>query len=568
MIGDREMEQHPGDRIVRRIEASPHSKAGLLPWVRRASSPLMREQTAPPLMRYGLTILVLAVLTVILWYSHDHIGLLNIGFLYLIVVIAAATFGGQGPGILASVLGFALFDFFLVPPYLTFVINDQKDLFALIVFLGVSTLVSALLAHAREQARQAQQRANDVSRLYELSQAIIEAQSLDEVLPKIADKVAEVFRVNACWILLPDAHGQLSVSVQAPAFARAPSRAELGMAQWAIEHGSEVRHGNLTPPGFHRQPSSGIVGFVPLRAANHTPGVLGVADKTDGRPLSSAERTVLATFADQVAVALERMRLLREVDRAEMLDRTDKLKSALMSAVSHDLRTPLASIMASVTSLLADDVEWDRETQQDFLQQIYSQARRLNSLVGNLLDMSRIEGGALKPEMDWYSIEEVAQAVVRRLEPDLAEHRLTVEIAENLPLTMLDFSEIDQVLTNLLDNALKYTPPGSHLHLSVNSLGSMLQVTLADDGPGVPAEHLPHLFDKFYQVDSKRSGHGAGLGLAISKGLVEAHGGRIAARNRPGGGLEISFTLPVVSRSTSRPDSESIVESHPVPAVK
>jgi two-component system sensor histidine kinase KdpD len=170
--------------------------------------------------------------------------------------------------------------------------------------------------------------------------------------------------------------------------------------------------------------------------------------------------------------------------------------------------------------------------------------------------------------MDWYSIEEVIQSVVQRLEPDLTDHHLAVDIEEGLPLTLLDFSEIDQVITNLIDNALKYTPPASHLKLSARSRGSALEVTVADDGPGVPPEHLPRLFDKFYQVDSKRSGHGAGLGLAISKGLIEAHGGRITARNRPGGGLEIAFTLPIVSQQAIHPVTPRNVGPEAIPAVK
>jgi two-component system sensor histidine kinase KdpD len=460
-------------------------------------------------------------------------------------VIAATTFAGQGAGIVASVLGFALFDFFLIPPYLTPAIKEPNDVFALFVFLGVSALVSWLLAHAREQARQAQQRAEDVSRLYELSQAIIGAQQPDEVLPKIADKIVVVFEAESCWIFLPDAVGQLVVRAEAPGGARQPSRSEYGMAQWSFEHGSEVGQGGISAPQFQQRSESRVTAFVPLRAANRTIGVLAVANKKSGPPFTQAERTILATFADQAAVALERLRLLREADRADMLDRADQLKSALMSAVSHDLRTPLASITTSVTSLLEPDIAWDEQTRHDFLQAIYDEARRLNVLVGNLLDMSRIEGGALRPEKDWYSIAEVIGAVVQRLEPALADHPVGVNIQDDLPLTLLDFSEIDQVLSNLLDNATKYTPQGTPISVEVRRVGDDIEVKVSDGGPGVPHDHLPHIFDKFYQVDDRHHGKGVGLGLAISKGLVEAHGGTIRARNREGGGLEMVFTLPI-----------------------
>jgi two-component system sensor histidine kinase KdpD len=543
------MGQRPGDRILHRVKEVPEpTPTNPGQRVRGAIIFDASERQVPAFLRYLVTVLALALLTGILWPVREDVGLLTVGFLYLIVVIGATTLCGQGAGILASVLGFALFDYFLIPPYLTLAIKEPEDVFALFVFLGVSSLVSWLLGHAREQARQAQQRAEDLSRLYELSQAIIGAQQPDEVLPKIAAKVVEVFEVEACWIFLPDEGQHLVVKAQAPQDARPPSRSEVAMAQWSLEYASEVGQGSVTPPQFQQQPDSRITAFVPLRAANRTIGVLAVARKKSGHPFTATERTILATFAGQAAVALERLRLLREADRADMLDRADRLKSALMSAVSHDLRTPLASIMASVTSLLEPDIRWDEQTRQDFLQGIYDEARRLNVMVGNLLDMSRIEGGELRPEKDWYSIAEVIEAVVQRLEPGLVNYPMTIDIQENLPLTLLDFSEIDQVLTNLLENIVKYTPPGTPVHISARMAGDRdIEVSVADAGPGVPPEHLPHLFDKFYQVNERQQGKGVGLGLAISKGLIEAHGGTIQARNGPDGGLEIVFTLPVES---------------------
>jgi two-component system sensor histidine kinase KdpD len=557
------MAQHPGDRVVRRAETvAEAARNGASLRIRSARILEAGPSQIPTFVRYGATVVVLALLTAVLWPVRETINSLNIGLLYLIVVIGATTFAGQGAGILASVVGFALFDFFLVPPYLTFVISEQKDLFALFVFLGVSTLISWLLAHAREQARQARQHAEDVSRLYELSQAIIGAQQPDEVLPKIADKVAEVFGASACWIMLPDEREQLAVRARAPEDARPPTRSELGTAQWSFEHSSEVNQGGLTPPQFQQQEASRVMAFVPLRVASRAIGVLAVADKKNGRPFTATERTILATFADQAAVALERLRLLREADRAEMLDRTDKLKSALMSALSHDLRTPLATIMASVTSLLEPDIRWDKQTQENFLQGIHDEALRLNTLVGNLLDMSRIEGGALHPEKDWYSVAEVIEAVVQRLEPNLAGHTINVDIEKDLPLTLLDFSEIDQVLTNLVENAIKYTPPDTQIRITARHIENKLEVKVADDGPGVPHEDLLHLFDKFYQVKGSQHGRGVGLGLAISKGFIEAHGGRIWAQNRSGGGLQVTFTLPVVAVSSGPPKTDSPAGSY------
>jgi two-component system sensor histidine kinase KdpD len=485
--------------------------------------------------------------TVLLWPVKESIGLLNIGLVFLIVVIGATVFAGQRAGIIAALLGFALFNFFLVPPYFTFEVEDLANILALFVFLGVSSLISWLIAGGREQARQAQIRAEDLSRLYELSQSIIGARNTDEVLTAIAQKAADVFEAQACWLLRPNAQMYLTPHAQAPEGVRPLTRAEIALAEWAFTHSSQVVQTASQKPQFRGKAPGERTTFVPLRAGARAIGVLGIADKTSGRPFTTAERTVLATFADQAAVALERLYLLQEAERAEILARSDELKSALVSTVSHDLRTTLASIMASVTSLLEPGIAWGEDTQREFLQSIYDEARRLDKLVSNLLDMSRIESGELRPEKDWYSIDEVIEAVTQRLESRATEHQLTVQIAENLPMVMLDFTQIDQVITNIVQNAIKYTPPGTLIHIDARQIGEYVQVTVADSGPGVPAEQLPKLFTKFFRVDGRTQVKGMGLGLAISKGLVEAHGGRIGAKNKAGGGLEITFALPITA---------------------
>ena len=427
------MNKLPGDQIVFRGRHRTQSKVP--GWLRAiagffAPPPPGDEKVQMQAAKIAAVVGALAVTTWLLLPIRDTIGLLNIGLIYLILVIGATLWAGQFAGVLAAVLGFVLFDYFLVPPYLTLVVSDLHNILALFVFLGVSVLISWLIAGAREQARQATQRADDVARLYELSQVIIDARHMEDILPAIAQKVSEMLDAGLCWILLPNEHNQLFVRTQYPDGARAATREEMSLASWSLSHGEDVGSGRA----LRDKGSSRVSLFAPLRIGQRMIGVLGVADKAGGRPFTSQERRILSTLADQAAVALERMRLLREAERAEVLSRTDQLKSALMSAVSHDLRTPLTSIMTLVTGLLDPDIRWDESSQRDFLTGIYDEAVRLNRIVGNMLGISRIEGGALRPEKEWYSMGEVVKSVAQRLEPMLGAHPLSIRMIRTCPL--------------------------------------------------------------------------------------------------------------------------------------
>ena len=506
---------------------------------------LRPTQLAARWVRYGWTVAVLGGLTALLWPVRAGIGLLSVGLVFLMVVIGATLRGGGRTGIFAALLGFALFDFFLIPPYLTFEIGEWSNGLAVFAFLGISALISRLIAGVQEQAAAAQRHAEDVSRLYELNQAILGAHRTADVLPAIAAKVVAVFGVQVCWILLGDADGRLQVETVAPPDARPPSREEWTLAAWAVRPDPPQAGRRSVLGSRDGQIRDGRTAYVPLCTAERAIGVLVVADKRDRRPFTVSERTALATFADQTVVALERLDLLEDAARAETLARTDELKSALMAAVSHDLRTPLASIIASVTSLQAPDMGLDAATRADLLDGIYEQAVRLNRLVGNLLDLARIEGGALRPEQDWNSLGEVIEGVLQRLEARLVAHPVTVVVPADLPLLWLDYSEIDQVLTNLLENAIRYTPPATPVMIQARCCGAMVEVAVRDAGPGVAAAHLPYLFDKFYRATERQAGTGTGLGLAICRGLIQAHGGTMDATSAAGQGLAITFTLPV-----------------------
>jgi two-component system sensor histidine kinase KdpD len=255
------------------------------------------------------------------------------------------------------------------------------------------------------------------------------------------------------------------------------------------------------------------------------------------------------TFLDQAASVIERARLRRESLQIELLKRTDALRAALLSSVSHDLRTPLSSIKAAASSLLQEDVQWDEEARRSFALAIEHEADRLNRLVGNLLDMSRIEGGALKPEKEWYPVDELIHDVLDHMQPVLQERTVQTHLPDDLPPVELDYLQMDQVLTNLIENAVRYTPPESPIEVSAQIDGEQMVISVADRGPGIPQADKERIFDKFYRVlGTQRNAAtvpGSGLGLAVSKGLVEAHGGHIWVEDRPGGGSIFRFTLPV-----------------------
>jgi two-component system sensor histidine kinase KdpD len=304
--------------------------------------------------------------------------------------------------------------------------------------------------------------------------------------------------------------------------------------------------------------------LVPIRVGERRLGTLHVhaAQAADFDP---AEDRLLSAAAAQIGLAVERDRLRKEATHAEILRRTDQLRTALLNAVSHDLRTPLAAIMASAGSLRQQDVRWSDEERQAFAQAIEEEAAHLNRLVGNLLDLSRIQAGSLRPEMSWYDLATLVEDVLERLRPVTSRHQVRSSIPEELPPVWLDPVEIGEVLYNLVDNAAKYAPPGSEIDVEVTQPPGAVRLAVMDRGPGIPAEALPQLFDPFYQVlDGQARPKGLGLGLAVVKGLVEAHGGRVWAENRPGGGASFIIMLPLAptaAETTSVPSPDTVASA-------
>jgi two-component system sensor histidine kinase KdpD len=485
---------------------------------------------------YGAALSAVAISTAIAWGMFPYFALSNLIMVYLLGVIVVATRYGRGPSLLASVLSVAAFDFFFVPPYFTFAVSDTQYVITFAVMLVVGLVISNLAVRIREQAEAARERERRMAALYAMSRELASTRGVGQLLEVAVRHIAEVFRTQVV-VLLPDPDGRLAPNEGAGA--QFPMDAsELAVSQWVHERGQIAGQGTDTLPG-----ASGL--YVPLTGSRGTVGVLGLRPQ-DPRPLQAPEQLhQLETFASQTALAIERARLAEEAERAQVRAETERLRNSLLSSVSHDLRTPLASITGAASTLLDNDGRLDAGTRRDLLEALHEEADRLNRLVQNLLEMTRLESGALQLHTEWHSVEEVVGAALGHFGKALARRGVTTRVPADLPLVPMDDVLIEQVLINLIDNALKYTPAASPIDVSAQDIGGAVLIEVADHGPGLPPGEEHQIFEKFHRTDAAPTVRGAGLGLAICQGIVLAHGGRIWAENRPGGGATLRFTLPV-----------------------
>lgn len=515
--------------------------------------------------RYGGAALAVAALTGAMLPARGALGLLNVLLLFLLLSFLLALGAGSGPAAVGATLGFLAFDFFFIPPYYTFSVARADHALALFVYLGVAIVTGQLVARLRARTEEAVREARRTALLYELNAALIGDATLDAILDRVAERVVSVYGAEGCRVLLPDGADRLGVRARSPAaIAATVDRDGQALAAWAMEHGTPAGHGTagrrVVGPRVRVGGSDGTERgavraaaprrgpdalFLPIATAGRSIGVLEVIGRPGGGRFGPEDEKLLTSFANQAALALERTRLTEEAARAAVLAQSDELKSALLAAVSHDLRTPLASIKASATSLLDDSVAWDAAARTDFLEAIDEETDRLTLMVGNLLDLSRIEGGALRPDKEWYDVAELVADVAHRLAGRAERHRLWTEVEPGLPLVFFDYVEIAQVLQNLGENAIKYTPPGTPIVLSARRDGEAIEFAVRDEGPGIPAAKVPRLFEKFYRANEGGRVAGTGIGLTIAKGLVEAHGGRIGVESREGEGTTFRFTLPI-----------------------
>ncbi|HEX2055235.1 MAG TPA: sensor histidine kinase KdpD [Nitrospiraceae bacterium] len=482
---------------------------------------------------YGYAAAMVLACTATSWLMSPYFGQANLIMVYLFGVALVATRWGRGPSALASLLSVAAFDFFFIPPYFTFAVSDFQYVLTFAVMLVVALLISRLAAHKSQQAEAAGIREQRTAALYAMSRELATQRGIDKLTSVASRHIHEVFNCQVA-AFLPDREGRVHLHRgDALHFDLDPK--EAGISQWVFDHKEPAGHGTNTLPG-----SDSL--YLPLIGSRGPVGVLGVRASKPDMLLNPEQLHLLETFANQMALALERARLAEETQEAQVQAEAERMRNAVLSSVSHDLRTPLATIIGATSGLLKDDGPSDPEARRELISSVRDEAGRLDRLLKNLLDMTRLEAGSMQLRKDWQTLDEVVGTALARVESRVGSHRITTNLPPSLPLVRIDGVLIEQVLVNLLENAAKYAPPDTAIELTASVRNDAILVEVADRGPGIPSGEETRIFDKFYRVDPQREG-GVGLGLTICRGIIEAHGGRIWVDPRPGGGAIFRFTL-------------------------
>lgn len=510
--------------VISGDEAAPRAH-GRRPAIRRS-----------PATDYGWATLVVGLGTVLGAFVFRNLSVTDVAMVYVLSAGLVASRYGRGPSLYAAGLSIACFDFFFVPPYFTFAVTDLRYLLTFGVMLGISLAISGLTLRIRDQAEAARGRERRTSALYAMSRELAGARGRLEVLRIVSRHLQTSFGAAAS-VLLPDGGGRLETAA-----GTALDEKERSVAQWVFDRGRPAGKSTDTLPAAQAL-------YLPLVAASGSIGVLGVQAGGGGLEDPMALQ-LLEAFAGQAALALERELLAERAQREQLEVEAERLRTSLLSSLSHDLRTPLGAITGAASTLLDENAPLAPESRRALLGTILDESQRMNRLIGNLLDMIRVESGALQIQREWQPLEEPLGVALIRLGDRLKGRE--VKVGE-LPLVPGDPVLLEQVFLNLLENAVKYTPAGSPIEISATSEGHLVRVAIADRGPGIAPGESDRVFEKFYRSAGAPPGGGVGLGLTISRGIVSAHGGRIWAENRSGGGAVFQFTLPLTGPDIPAP---------------
>lgn len=503
------------------------------------------KEAAPSGRAYGSAVGIVALCSLIAYILSPYLVPTNVVMVFLAGVVATALLFGRGASMLASLLGVAIFDFFFVPPYGTFVVDDTEYLFTFVAMLATGVIVSELTARVRSQTDASRRRERRTAALLELSRELAVVSTRERVAQVARRIIREALDVDV-WIIGPSVDGALASAD--PALDAAPPPKDEGVVKWVFEYRQPAGHGTDTLPG-------GEGTYLPLLITGGIIGVLGARPPSGGSRLDTTQMQLLVGFAGQVAGALERCALTEQAERIRLEMETERLRNSLLSTVSHDLRTPMATITGAA-GLLVDGGERLGETaRRELSRSILDEADRLNRLVANLLDLTRLEAGAIRLDLQVQPIDDVIGVVLRRWERQAVVRPVVVNVPEDLPPVAIDALLIQQVLLNLLDNAAKFSPADASIELSAERAGEAVAVSVADRGPGLVPGTERKIFEKFFRTEGQ-SHTGSGIGLAICRGIVELHGGTIVAENRVGGGAVFRFTLPMAGGIDQRSKSD------------
>ncbi len=484
-------------------------------------------------LRYLWAALACVAVTLLSMPLAAHFDRSNIVAIFILTVVLVAVRFGRGAAALAAVLSVLSFDYFFVPPRFSFAVSDVQYILTFIIMLAVGLITGQLTAGLRFQARVAGHREERAGSLYEIARDLSGAVQIDQVVKISDESIQRTFRANAA-LLLPNAAGQLAATSSRtdPAL-----NVDIGIAQWAFDKGQPAGFGTDTLPGSE-------VLYIPLRAPTRARGVLAVKARNRRLLRIPEQRQLLDTFAALIAIALERVHYVEVAQDALVRIESERLRNSLLAALSHDLRTPLTVLVGLAESLTLTKPALS-PAQRDSAEAIQDEARRMGTLVSNLLDMARIESGEVKLNLQWQPLEEVVGSALNEAHGMLKQHLVEVHIPRDLPLVRFDALLIERVLVNLLENASKYTPPGSRIRLAAEVIADRLSVSISDDGPGLPVGREEAVFQKFTRGERESATPGVGLGLAICRAIIESHQGKIIATHRAGGGARFTFTLPL-----------------------
>jgi two-component system sensor histidine kinase KdpD len=497
------------------------------------------RRTSPRIDRraYAVSLVYTAAALAAGFVLKRYFGITNVGLVFLLAVLASAVQYGLWPSLVSCTVAVLAFNFFFLPPVHTFTIADPENIVVLVTFGIVAAIASNLTARVRAQALVARERATVTESLYQFSKKLAGVYALDDLLWATSFQIAQMLKVRVV-ILLPE-NGLLTVRAGYPP-EDVLDESEVAAANWVWEHATPAGRGADSLPGANRL-------YLPIRTGRGAIGVIGLDCDKPGPILTPDQRRLFDALADQAALAIERVLLAVDIEKSRLAAETEKLRAALLTSISHDLRTPLSVILGAASSLKDLEGALDPASHRELVATIEEEGQRLNRFIANLLDMTRLESGALAPRLELTDIGDVAGSAAARANRVLAGHTLKLVVEPDLPLVKLDPVLFEQVLFNLLDNAGKYAPEGTTVRLTVRRDGGTLRLEIADEGPGIPPADLERIFDKFYRVlaaDRKRAS--TGLGLAIARGFVEAMGGTLTAANREDrSGAVFTITLPV-----------------------